>query len=301
MQTMKPIETVVVDNSDGDADTRIVTEKWTAKYVREPDPGLSRARNRGAIETSGDIIAYLDDDSLPESDWLAGFERAFRENAAVAGAAGRTLPTSVATEAEKLFADLRGGAYERPDFLMVDSSLRNWFEIAAFGGIGPGCNIAFRRTAFRRWSGFHERTGRGTPLQGADEQHAFLSLVKLGFAVAYVPDAIVRHPIPATIADLKRRYVQDASSSTSYFTMLLLEGSGVRIRTLAYLIESALGRRRHWRNQKRVKPTVVSRIEKFGALVRGPFNYVKARFERRPPALDLRVALPSPSSRLGHR
>jgi glycosyltransferase involved in cell wall biosynthesis len=286
-QTTAPLETIVVDNSEGDTETQDVTNRWSARYVIEPIPGLSRARNRGAIAASGDIIAYLDDDSLPEPQWLAGFESAFREHPSVAGAAGRTLPTSVDTEAERLFAELRGGAYDRPDFLIVDSSHPDWFQIAGFGGIGPGCNMAFRRTAFEKWSGFNERTGRGTPLQGADEQHAFLSLVKLGFAVAYVPDAIVRHPVPSTIADLQRRYLQDAASSTSYFTMLLAEGSGLRMQTLTYLIESALGRRRNWRNQKEVKPTVVPRIEKLGASFRGPINYLRARFERRPPALDL--------------
>ena len=42
----------------------------------------------------------------------------------------------------------------------VDRQEPAWFEMANFGGVGDGGNMAFRRRAFDIWPGFHERLGR---------------------------------------------------------------------------------------------------------------------------------------------
>src|SRR2546422_10702578 len=68
-------DVLVVDNGSSATGTREVAERWGARCTVEPRPGLSRARNRGAGEAQGDLIAYLDDDALPEPGWLAAIER----------------------------------------------------------------------------------------------------------------------------------------------------------------------------------------------------------------------------------
>lgn len=281
-------ETLVVDNSIGDPDTKRLTERSGVGYLIEKERGLCRARNRGALATTGDVIAYLDDDSVPEPGWLAGFARAFENEPAIMGAAGRVIPLRLETESEKLFARLRGNAYQREEALLLDRRNPRWFEIAGFGGIGPGSNMAFRRLAFSRWRGFNERTDRGTPLHGGGEQHAFLSLVGLGFSVAYVPDAIVRHPLPHTYRELERRYLDDLTASAAYFTMMLAEENEYRLRTLQYLLSSREGRPRSWRGQSPQRPRIVSPPLRFIALAKGPIRYLIGKFERRPEQIDLR-------------
>src|SRR3954462_7645696 len=83
-------EIVVVDNSPGDPPTREIAERYNARYVLEPTTGLSRARNRGSAASNGDIVAFLDDDTLPERGWLSGLVAQF-ENPRVMAAVGRTL------------------------------------------------------------------------------------------------------------------------------------------------------------------------------------------------------------------
>ncbi|MEO8192465.1 MAG: glycosyltransferase family 2 protein [Gemmatimonadales bacterium] len=273
-QDYRRFDVIVVDNSAGDSETREVAKRWKARYVTETKRGLCRARNRGALVSSADIIAYLDDDSIPEPNWLAGLANEFRDPD-VMGVGGKTVPLRIVTDSERLFAQVRGGAYNRPAPLVVDRNTPYWFEICGFGGIGAGCNMAVRRAAFEVWPGFHERTDRGTPVYGGGEQHAFFSLVDRGFKVCYTPHAVVRHPFPPTMDMLKRRYLHDLTASTAYFTMLLVEETGHRRSTMRYLWEAIRGKERTWRGDVTPRPKVVSRLSTTFALLLGPVRYIQ--------------------------
>jgi len=64
-------DVLVVDNGSSASGVRAIAQRWGARCVVEPRPGLSRARNRGAREARGELVAYLDDDARPEPGWLA--------------------------------------------------------------------------------------------------------------------------------------------------------------------------------------------------------------------------------------
>ncbi len=273
-QTYKSFDVIVIDNTTGDAHTEAVARQWNARYVRESKKGLCRARNRGALVSSADIIAYLDDDSVPEPEWLAGLAEEFRDPQ-VMGVGGKTIPLRLETDSEKLFAEVRGTAYNRPAPLVVDRNTPYWFEICGFGGIGAGCNMAVRRAAFEVWPGFHERTDRGTPVYGGGEQHAFFSLVDRGFRVSYTPHAVVRHPFPPTMDVLRSRFLRDLTASTAFFTMMLVEEKGHRRSTMRYLIEALRGTERTWRGTTVHRPRVVSPLRTAVALGLGPLRYIQ--------------------------
>src|ERR1700742_4574973 len=65
-------EILIVDSSTGEdrEKTAVLAAKFKAKYVPEPRPGLSLARNTGIAAASGEIIAFTDDDCVPAKDWL---------------------------------------------------------------------------------------------------------------------------------------------------------------------------------------------------------------------------------------
>lgn len=267
-------DVIVVDNTAGDPETQAIAKRWNARYVIEERRGLCRARNRGALVSNADIVAYLDDDSVPEPGWLTGLAAEFVDPQ-VMGAGGKTIPLKVETESEKLFAKVRGSAYNRPAPLVVDRETPYWFEICGFGGIGAGCNMAVRRTAFEVWPGFHERTDRGTPVYGGGEQHAFFSLVSRGFRVSYTPHAVVGHPYPPTMDVLRARYLRDLTASTAYFTMMLVEEHDHRSLTLRYLWQAIRGTERKWRGAAIERPRVVSRAKSLVAMVVGPLRYIQ--------------------------
>lgn len=72
------VELIVIDNSPN-LTTRDIcvqtgaTLPFNVHYDTEPEPGITYARNRAAavaIERGADFIAFIDDDDVPESDWL---------------------------------------------------------------------------------------------------------------------------------------------------------------------------------------------------------------------------------------
>lgn len=78
-QTKKPFEVVIVDDSDTDAIEEIV-DKWKnvflnkviqTKYIQNNrGKSLTKARNIGIKNVSGDILLFLDDDVILENDYI---------------------------------------------------------------------------------------------------------------------------------------------------------------------------------------------------------------------------------------
>jgi len=52
----------------------------TIRYVREAEPGVSFARNRGLEESEATWIAFFDDDEIAEPDWLLQLMKAAAEH-----------------------------------------------------------------------------------------------------------------------------------------------------------------------------------------------------------------------------
>lgn len=77
-QTRRADEVIVVDNGSSDA-TVAVAESFGARVISEPVPGIPRASSAGYDAATGDIIARLDADSRPGSDWIERIERTFRD------------------------------------------------------------------------------------------------------------------------------------------------------------------------------------------------------------------------------
>ncbi|MBF2000186.1 MAG: glycosyltransferase family 2 protein [Synechococcales cyanobacterium M58_A2018_015] len=87
-------EVIVVDNNSTDDTATIVKAlqvQWPSqvplKYCFEPRQGISYARQRGVAEAQGTFVGFLDDDNLPDSNWVAA-AYAFGQNYPMAGAYG---------------------------------------------------------------------------------------------------------------------------------------------------------------------------------------------------------------------
>jgi glycosyltransferase involved in cell wall biosynthesis len=209
---------LVVDNSEGNKDTEKVARDYAAKYVIEPVPGLSRARNRGLAECDTDIVAYLDDDAIPATDWLGILMKPFEEKQ-IAASTGRVV-TPESREDDGIAESPRTLSNKDPQ----------WFEITTFGGMGLGGNMALRRAACLGWTVFDERLGRGAPLHIGEETFAFASLLSRGYTAVYLPAAVVYHP------PLRRDRIEyEARNSIAYWFLLFSTFSEQRLNLLRFL------------------------------------------------------------------
>ena len=141
--------------------------------------------------------------------------------------------------------------------------------------------MAFRRAAFDLWPGFHEKLGPGTPLMLGEEHHAFYSLIARGNRAVYSPDAVVRHPYPRTMEDLRRRQVRQLRAAMGYITLMLVEEADYRWPTLKYALEGLWGNPRTWRGKRSTSQrNIVPFWRGLAASFFGPFLYARARLGR---------------------
>ncbi|MBA2260726.1 MAG: glycosyltransferase [Acidobacteria bacterium] len=271
---------LVVDSaSRGDA-TRDMAQRFNVGYLRLAAPGLSYARNQGARASSSEFVAYLDDDAVPCPGWLSALLSGFSE-ACVDAVTGRIMPLRVESEAEQMSAST-DRFLRRNDRVIFDRSLPNWFEVASFGDIGRGGNMAFRRSVFDSWNGFDERLGRGAPLVGGEELYAFSQLISGGSAIVYVPTAIVRHPYPASIKDLRSRRYQSIQSAAAYFAMLIAE-ERKHWPELWRVISNGFSKRLGNRIDPQERPfrSVLGRWMTVRAIAAGVFKYASVKIAQR--------------------
>lgn len=280
-------DVLVVDNAPSDARAQEIARRWGARYLVEPRIGLSRSRNRGARACESEVVAFLDDDAVPEPQWLSGLAEEFSDPLVMA-VAGRIVPLGAETDEERIKAFIAGAEFGGEVRKVVDRQNPRWFELANFGGVGNGANIALRRHAFELWPGFDERLGKGALLEGCEEHHAFFSLIEQGYRVVYTPGAVVRHPYPHSPEVLRARYLKAFAASGGYVTLLLVEAPRYRRVTLNYLLEGLRGIPRSWRTRPvGLKGPIAPRWRVMLAWLLGPALYVLAR---------LRSSLKSPSN-----
>jgi len=148
--------------------------------------------------------------------------------------------------------------------------------MASFAGLGMGGNMAFRRALFQGGLRFRPSLGMGTAMPGAEENHAFFTVIRQGYEVAYLPEAIVHHHGPTGFSDLRRRRIRMMRSGAAYMLLLLIEEPEFRRRTLRYMAEGTRGRERPWR-AGRGGPTGPPRWELAAAALPAPFDYLRAR------------------------
>jgi len=187
-------EVVVVDNNSSDGTSEVVEQRLSdprLKYIFEPVLGLSVARNTGAKESRGEIIAYLDDDAVACDRWLQILYSAYENNSKIAIAGGKvTLLWPPGIEQPRwlspgLASNL--GAYDLGDSIVYIKQ----------PGLTPrGLNYSIRRSFLNEIGGFDPHLGRvGKNLLSNEELQMTELALQRGWQVAYLPDALVAHNV----------------------------------------------------------------------------------------------------------
>jgi glycosyltransferase involved in cell wall biosynthesis len=207
LQQKHGFELLVIDNAPPDGATaELVNKVVGARYVLEPCPGLDFARNRAWMEAAGDLIAYLDDDVIVDSGWLAGLQEAWNENPDAAGFTGLVMPLRLDTPAQVLF-EKRNGFRRGFDKKRFGRELPgNPLYPCGAGIFGAGCNMAFRRDALREIGGFDHALDTGAPLPGGGDLDIFYRLIRAGHVLVYEPSYMVFHEHRASKSALRRQY-----------------------------------------------------------------------------------------------
>ncbi len=193
-------EILVIDNCPStDATHRIVEGFPQVRYVREDRAGLNRARNRAMREARRDVVAFIDDDAIPDNGWLRALLRNF-DDPLVSCVTGLTMPLELETDAQEMHERWSpfGRGYERR---MFDSA---FFNPMAAGQVGAGVNMALRRSIFEELGPFDDALDAGTVTRSGGDTEMFARILNRGFRIVYEPHALCWHRHRRTWKELRK-------------------------------------------------------------------------------------------------
>lgn len=173
----------IIDNNSSDETPELVRSLATREptrihYILETNPGKSFALNRGIRESSGEVVAFTDDDCIPGPHWLENISHEFATRSDLGIVGGRVelydvrdLPITIRTSRERLV-------------------LSNGADVFSFIA---GCNMAIRREVLDKVGEFDTKLGPGSPADAADDPDYVYRAFRMGTSVEYVPDILVFH------------------------------------------------------------------------------------------------------------
>lgn len=188
-------EIIVVDNNSNDCTLLLVNKLKESypmlKYVYEPEIGMSKARNRGAQIAKGEILAFIDDDGIAESNWLKNYELLYEAYSEFISWGGRIELIFMSFKPKWLTEELMIA-------LSYINISKNEIKLS-FPDHPFGCNFSVKREYYMKVGGFIEN------IKNCNEEKAFFyRLHKNGYQVGYSPKPLVYHRIPPS--RLKKMY-----------------------------------------------------------------------------------------------
>lgn len=149
------------------------------KIVRVGQIPPSEKRNIGVKNSSGEIIAFIDDDAYPEKDWLEKAVKEF-EDEKIVGVGGPSITPKngtffqkVSNEVYRLSSSKTGMRYGKVKRKEID----DW----------PTCNLFVRKNDFLSAGGFDSK------YWGGEDTQLCYALVNNGGKMIYNPEIVVYH------------------------------------------------------------------------------------------------------------
>jgi glycosyltransferase involved in cell wall biosynthesis len=220
-------EIIVVDNNSKDNTAKLIqnyqanwSHQFPLKYIFEPEQGAAFARQRAIAESKGEIVGFLDDDNLPEENWIIEaykFAQAHPQAGAWASQIHGDFEVKPPENLKPILFYL--AITERGEQPQLYEPRRNGFP--------PSAGLVVRRNAWK--DNVPSRlflVGRvGSSMLGGEDAEALFYIHKAGWEIWYNPAMEVNHLIPSW--RLEKNYLislmRGVGFSRYHLRMLLVE------------------------------------------------------------------------------
>ncbi len=182
------IEIVVVNDGSPDNTLEAVGRYPEVRLITQLNAGPAAARNRGALEASGSIILFTDDDCVPMPDWLDAMLDPFHDPEIV-GVKGvyRTHQRQIAARFVQI-------DYEDRYRLMARHEYIDFIDTYSAG---------FRRDRFLEMKGYDT----SFPVACSEDAELSYRMSGRGWKMKFAPNAVVYHTHPDTLSSyLRKKY-----------------------------------------------------------------------------------------------
>lgn len=218
-------EVLLVDNSDDPVESdrvRKLAELHKARYLRAPEPGLSRARNLALRTSRTRWVAFTDDDCRPEPLWLQQLVRPLQDRNCRC-VTGLVLAARLDNSAEITFEIYGGlGRGFAPRVYDWGFLTRERTRCARTWDIGAGASMLIDAHLALKLGGFDVDLGAGAAAPCSEDTDLFYRLLRCGRSIHYEPRAIVHHHHRATEEALERQIYNYASGHAAYHLRCLV-------------------------------------------------------------------------------
>ncbi len=229
-------DALVVDASADDTTQKIVAGFPPVRYLRSPVRNMCAQRNLAIRASAQDVIAFLDDDAIPQPGWLDALLRGYADDG-VASVVGAVREDGAPV----------GGGMQWTAF-GLQQQIDNWPQTEPVEVLnGRGANMSFRKSALEA-AGLFDENYRGHC--NGEDRDVFVRVRRAGGRIVYQPDAVVIH-CPGPTAGYVRsrndaRYVFMMARNNSYGNTRLFLGRReffwyFLVETLRFVVEQ-LGR-----------------------------------------------------------
>ncbi len=189
-----PCEILLVDNASTDRSFEIAASfegKLGSKRYRllkEPKRGREFARNFGAKEAVGDLIAFTDADCIVDSKWLFHIKEAFLAHPEWAGGGGNIKGAPPKNLVQKFLSLYTLRAHFKKGETLDHFNL--------FKGGFPGANLVVRKEVFEKIQGFEELP------YAAGDFDLCARIYALSGKMGVIPNAVVFHQHRETVKEM---------------------------------------------------------------------------------------------------
>jgi len=207
------LEVIVVNGPSTDGTDEYLRQKWEGKIkiLNCDEANLSKSRNIGILAAAGDIVAFIDDDAVPEPDWIDNIVPLYEDP--LVGAVGGFVRdhSGVSFQTRYNITDRHGWTHEIEQTEEFPESVPRSFIVPRLIGV----NSTFRKSALEKISYFDEVFA-----YLYDEVDVAVRIIDHGYKICVSPRAEVHHKYAESHLRTKKKVPKSfylMARSTAYF------------------------------------------------------------------------------------